>query len=91
MILLIIICLLTIVGIIASIIFFPELTFKKIRLDTFWVISLIGALLIISFGLIDYSLVWSNLTSESEINPIKIVKPIIFEKFVNGFFCSNKL
>ncbi len=73
MILLIIICLLTIVGIIASIIFFPELTFKKIRLDTFWVISLIGALLIISFGLIDYSLVWSNLTSESEINPIKIL------------------
>lgn len=69
----IIVSLITVVFIIASILFFPRLQFKKISFDTYWVAALIGASIILILNLVKEETVWQNLTNDSEINPLKIL------------------
>lgn len=69
----IIVSTLTIVYIISSILFFPRATWKKFSFDTYWVGALIGASLILVFNLVGEETVWTHLTSDSEINPLKIL------------------
>ena len=68
--------------IIASIIFlliaisaflFPTLKIKKIRFDTYWVIALIGAIILLISNLSPIDKVIDSLFSNSEVNPIKIL------------------
>lgn len=68
--------------IIASIIFlliaisaflFPTLKIKKIRFDTYWVIALIGAIILLISNLSPINKVIDSLFSNSEVNPIKIL------------------
>lgn len=56
-----------------SIIFFPSIKIGKIKLDTYWIIALIGAIILTIFSLapIDESI--NQLTSSSSINPLKIL------------------
>lgn len=68
--------------IIASIIFlliaisaflFPTLKIKRIRFDTYWVIALIGAIILLISNLSPIDKVIDSLFSDSEVNPIKIL------------------
>lgn len=69
----IIISSITFAGVIASILFFPYVHFKKIKLDTYWMIALIGAVILLAFGFAPIKEVGNQLISDGTINPIKIL------------------
>lgn len=62
-------CLIMIFGVL----FKPQIRLKKLTLDTYWVVVLLGALTIICFNFVDLKLLWAKLTDNSAINPIKIL------------------
>ena len=63
----------TFVLVILSILFFPHLKIGKIKLDTYWMIALLGAILLLSFSLSPINEVSNQLVSNSAINPLKIL------------------
>ena len=65
-------CVTTIV-MIASVLFFPKLNIKRLHLDTYYIITTIGAIAMLVFNKTDFSTVAKALTSHSAINPIKIL------------------
>lgn len=69
----IIISCVTFILITLSILFFPHIQIKKVRLDTYWMIALLGALILLCTTLAPISDVWNQLTSNSAINPLKIL------------------
>ena len=69
----ILICCFTCLAMIASIIFFPRLKIGKIKLDTYWIITLIGAAILLIFGQVDIRSVGSALVADNSVNPLKIL------------------
>lgn len=69
----IIIASITFAGVIASILFFPHIHFKKIKLDTYWMIALVGAIVLLACGFAPIKEVGEQLVSDGSINPIKIL------------------
>lgn len=67
-----IIFIITIMIMILAILFKPSIIIKNINIQTFWLISFIGALIILLSGSIDYSSLFSNIF-EGKMNPIKIL------------------
>lgn len=68
-----IITVITCILLILSIIKFPSFRIKNITIETFWVIALIGAIFILLTKRIPLDNLISSLTSDSSINPIKII------------------
>lgn len=68
-----IISIVTSITIILSILFFPTLKVGKIKLDTYWIFAFVGAFLLIRFNFVSLKEIWSQLTSNAAINPIKIL------------------
>lgn len=68
-----IICGVTCLMMIASILFFPKINIKGHEISTYWIITLIGALTVILTHTADISDVGSALTADTAINPIKIL------------------
>lgn len=68
-----VICLLTFVLVTLSILFLPKIKIGKITLSTYWVVALLGAILLIAHGYAPIKDVWNQLTSNSSINPLKIL------------------
>lgn len=64
---------LTCIILILSVLFFPKIKIKRIEINTYWVIALIGALVLLIFGLVTIKEVISTLFSNSSMNPIKIL------------------
>lgn len=62
----------TILLMIIMIIFKPTITIKKLSFQSFWVVTFLGALVVICTNQIDLSSLWNNLTS-GKMNPIKIL------------------
>lgn len=58
---------------ILSVLFFPKIKIGKIKLDTYWLITLLGAVILLITRLADISSVWSAMTSDTAINPLKIL------------------
>lgn len=74
MILALIICILTGVGVFLTVLLKPELRVGKIVLGTYWVVSLTGAILLLATGSIPFSELLAGLVdTTSAINPIKIL------------------
>ena len=73
MILTLIISITTIILMIVSILFYPTIKIKKIQVNTYWIITLIGALLILICGLVPIKDFYQTLISKEEINPLKIL------------------
>lgn len=71
-----IISIITILTLISAIIYFPEIHIKKIKIESFWVVSLIGAAFLIALKYLNINEVFIGITNNSAINPIKII--IIF-------------
>lgn len=63
----------TCLAMIASILFFPQIKIKKLTLDSYWVVALIGAVAVIASGQIDLATLGEKFTENSAVNPIKIL------------------
>lgn len=68
-----IICGVTCIAMILSILFFPKIRIGKIAIDTYWIVTLAGAAILLACGKADISTVGNALISNSAINPIKIL------------------
>lgn len=69
----IIIVALTCLSMILCVLFKPQFKLKNLVVDSYWVIVLIGAIVVICSGLIDLEFLGSALIADSSINPIKIL------------------
>lgn len=69
----IIIVSITCLAMILSVLFKPQITIRKFAIDSYWVIVLIGAIVIICSGLIDLNFLKDSLFQDSSINPLKIL------------------
>lgn len=85
MVLTLVISLLTFFSIIFSIILFPKFNFKKFSISSYWIIALLGAVLIIVCGCVSLCDLSQNLFSNSSINPIKILCLFFSMTFISIF------
>ena len=69
----IIISSITFVGITLSILFFPHIRIKKVKLDTYWIIAIIGAILLVATTLCPIQEIGNSWISNSAVNPLKIL------------------
>ena len=69
----IIISSITFIGITLSILFFPHIKIKSIKLDTYWIIALLGAIILVATTLCPIEQITSSWTSNTAVNPIKIL------------------
>ncbi len=69
----IIIVAITCLAMILCVLFKPQFKIGKVLVDSYWVVVLIGALVIMFSGLVDLNYLWGRLTENSSINPIKIL------------------
>ncbi len=63
----------SILGMILSNIFIPQLRIKKFTISTFWMAPLLGAIVLLSTGLLDFQSFVSGLVQDRAINPIEIL------------------
>lgn len=73
MLVVLIIAILTCLTIILSVLFFPKIKLGKLTLDAYWIIGLIGALLMIIFKQVSFQEIGSLLIANNSINPLKIL------------------
>ncbi|MBD5585486.1 MAG: hypothetical protein HDQ88_10420 [Clostridia bacterium] len=73
MILSLIVCGVTCIAMILSILFFPKIKLGKISIDTYWLITLLGAIILLACGQADIGTVGQALVSDTAINPVKIL------------------
>ncbi len=64
---------LTCLAMILFVLFKPQLKIGKISLESYWVIVLVGAIVVIVSGLVNPSYLFQSLTENSSINPLKIL------------------
>ena len=69
----IVISVITFLLITLSILFFPTIKVGKVKLGTYWIIALIGAILLLSFSYAPIKEVFAQLTNNSSVNPLKII------------------
>lgn len=81
----IIISLITCGLLILSILLFPKVKIKNKEINTFWMISIVGAILALIFQCISISDVIDGLFSSSSINPIKILLLFLSMTFLSIF------
>jgi len=63
----------TCAAMIASILFFPRIGRGRFSVDSYWVVTLIGAVVMIAVGALPIGSLWRALTDPSAINPLKIL------------------
>ncbi|MDE7162682.1 MAG: hypothetical protein K2O44_01210 [Clostridia bacterium] len=68
-----IICGITCIAMILSILLFPKIKIGKISIDTYWIITLVGAAILLACGKADIVTVGKALISDTAINPLKIL------------------
>ena len=69
----IIISISTILLITASILFFPKIKIGKLSIDTYWIIALAGAIVLLATSLSPIVQVKDQLIANTTINPLKIL------------------
>ena len=68
-----VISLITFITIVISLFLFPKIKIKNFSIHTYWVIALVGAIILISSTLVPIKEVFSQLTANTAINPLKIL------------------
>lgn len=58
---------------ICAILFFPQIRIGKFKFSVFWVVSLLGAILVLCFSKPDFYELWRSLTADTAVNPLKIL------------------
>ena len=69
----IIISILTCILLITSVLFFPKIKIKDKEINTYWLVALFGALLLIVLRLVNLIEIKETLFSKGSMNPIKIL------------------
>lgn len=69
----IVISIITVLLVATSVLFFPKIKIGKIHIDTYWIISLVGAIILLSFSLSPINQVKDHLIANTTINPLKIL------------------
>lgn len=69
----VIVCCITCVLMILAILFFPKIKLGKIRLDTYWLITIVGAAVTLLVSSTDIATVGKALIADTAINPLKIL------------------
>ena len=64
---------LTFIGITLSILLFPHIRIKNIKLDTYWLIAIVGAVILVATTLCPIDEIVSSWTSTTAVNPLKIL------------------
>ena len=65
----IVISIITCILMILSIIFYPSIKIKNIRISLYWIICLIGAIILICFQQVDVNDIKNEFINNSSINP----------------------
>ena len=81
----IIIAVITCLTLICSILFFPKIKIKNIELNTYWIVCIVGALLMLIFNCVSFEKVINGLFENSVINPIKILLLFLSMTFLSIF------
>ena len=81
----IVIFLITCVFLIASIILFPKIKVFKRHINTYWIISLIGAIFMVIFNCVSFKNIFEVLFSSSPLNPLKILVLFFSMTFLSIF------
>ena len=63
----------TFISIALSLFLFPKIRIGRVSFSTYWVIALVGASILLIFSLAPIKEVFSQLTADASINPIKIL------------------
>lgn len=63
----------TCVLMISSILFFPKIRLGKVKIDTYWIVTVVGAVFALIFGGVSASTVCSAFVADTAINPLKIL------------------
>ena len=69
----IIICAVTVVVMICGILFFPKIRIGKLKIDSFWVITLVGAAVALAATNPDFQALGQALVADTAVNPLKIL------------------
>ncbi len=67
------VCAITAILVLICVLFKPDIKIGKVKFATYWVVSLIGALVLLLSGCIPVSELLAGLTADSSVNPIKIL------------------
>ena len=63
----------TFLGITLSILFFPHIKIKHITIDTYWLIAILGAIVLVATTLCPIKEIGASWTSTTAVNPLKIL------------------
>jgi arsenical pump membrane protein len=63
----------TCLGVILSVLFFPTLKIKKFKVSTYWLIALMGAIILVLIKSVPIQTVLKGLINNSSMNPLKIL------------------
>lgn len=69
----------------SSILFFPSVRIGGVRTGSYWLVALIGAILLLVFGSVPFENVIESLTVDTEINPLKILTLFFSMTFLSVF------
>ncbi len=58
---------------IAAVLFFPTLKIKKFSVSTYWIVTLVGALVLLLSGTVDIGEIGASMIADTAINPLKIL------------------
>ena len=58
---------------IASVLFFPKVRIRKFSVDTYWIVVLSGAVVMLAARRVDPGFLWSKMTESTSVNPLKIL------------------
>ena len=72
-------------GVCASVIFKPEIAIGKIRIGTYWIVSLAGAVVLLAFGAVSPADVACKFTENTAVNPLKILLLFFTITFLSVF------
>ena len=81
----IVISIITCILMILSIIFYPSIKIKNIRISLYWIICLIGAIILICFQQVDVNDIKNEFINNSSINPLKIFILFFSMTFISIF------
>ena len=87
----IIIASITFIGITLSILLFPHIKIGKIQLDTYWMIALLGAIILMATSLSPIQEIGNEMLSNKEINPLKIIVLFFSMTFLSIFLDETGL
>lgn len=79
------ISIITCILMILSIIFYPSIKIKNIKISLYWIICLIGAIILICFNQVDFNDIKNEFINNSSINPLKILILFFSMTFISIF------